>query len=114
MSWCPRAVTLWRSTALRLALAAFVVYNINLRPVSSADTFPTRYLPISILTEFDLDLDEFPFLIKAEHPFPGAENAGLPYYLQAAARASDVRVSGHARDPRDTCLRPPGPARTAR
>lgn len=82
MSWCPRAVTLWRSTALRLALAAFVVYNINLRPVSSADTFPTRYLPISILTEFDLDLDEFPFLIKAEHPFPGAENAGLPYYLQ--------------------------------
>jgi len=82
VSWRRRASTIWRSTALRLFIMAFVVYNANLRAISSADTFPARYLPISILTEFNLDLDEFPFLLKAGHPFPGGGNSGLPYFLQ--------------------------------
>lgn len=74
--------TLWRSTAFRLAAIAFLVYSANLRPITSADTFPTRYLPISILTEFDLDLDEFPFLLTSNAPLPGAEPSDLPYFLQ--------------------------------
>lgn len=53
------------SVAVRLALLAFVVYNVNLRAITSYDTYPARLLPISILTEFDLDLDEFAFLREA-------------------------------------------------
>lgn len=69
------------STAFRLAALAFVVYQANLRPVSSADTFPMRYAPISILTEGDLDFDEFDFLRAHPERTPGLE-PGLPYFLQ--------------------------------
>ena len=69
------------STAFRLAVMAFVVYQINLRPVSSADTFPMRYIPISLLTEGDLDLDEFTFLRARPERTPGLE-PGMPYFLQ--------------------------------
>ena len=83
--------TWWRAVrhvnpAVWLVVAAFLAYNGNLRSISSADTNPTRYLPISILTEFDLDLDEFDFLLT--YPRLGPE-AGTrdPYYVQ--------RVGGH-------------------
>ena len=79
------ARAIWSSTAIRLALVAFVVYNVNLRPISSADTFPTRYLPISILTEHNLDLDEFPFLITQDHRRPGADDSELPTTFSGGA-----------------------------
>ena len=47
---------------LILFLLCLVVYNINLREYSGNDTVPNRYIPITILKEFDLDLDEFDFL----------------------------------------------------
>jgi Dolichyl-phosphate-mannose-protein mannosyltransferase len=56
----------FHSTAVRLFFLAFIVYNVNLRSVTSLDTYPTRFLPISIIKEFNLDLDEFPFL----HHYP--------------------------------------------
>jgi hypothetical protein len=65
-----------------LAVVAFVVYNANLRSISSADTFPTRYLPISIIKERNFDLDEFAFLQDTTHLTPGFEETGIPYYLQ--------------------------------
>jgi hypothetical protein len=37
------------SRAVGLALLAFVVYNANLRSVTSFDANLTRYLPISII-----------------------------------------------------------------
>ena len=77
--WWGRRVA--ASTAFRLALVAFVVYQINLRPVSSADTFPMRYAPISILTEGDLDFDEFVFLRAEPEQHAGFE-PGMPYFLQ--------------------------------
>lgn len=52
------------SNFFRLVLLSVLVYNANLRSITSFDTNSTRYLPISILTEFDLDLDEFPFLLE--------------------------------------------------
>ena len=75
-----------------LALLAFVIYNANLRSITSFDTNPTRYLPISIIKQFDLDLDEFPFLHKYPEWWQGDKNAlpyykGVPYYL--------VYVRGH-------------------
>ncbi len=61
-------------SAVGLALLAFVVYNANLRSVTSLDTFATRVLPISIIREANLYLDEFSFLheypkwLKTEEP----------------------------------------------
>jgi hypothetical protein len=68
-------------TAFWLILLSFIVYNANLRSITSFDTNPTRYLPISIIKEFDLDLDEFPFLHKYPEWWHGDKNV-LPYYLQ--------------------------------
>ena len=53
-------------TAVGLALLAFVVYNANLRSITSLDTLATRFVPISVIKEFDLDLDEFPSI----HTYP--------------------------------------------
>jgi hypothetical protein len=52
--------------AARLSLLAFLVFNANLRSITSLDTYATRVLPISIIREGNLDLDEFPFL----HEYP--------------------------------------------
>lgn len=72
----------WHSTPARLAVGTFIVFNINLRSISSADTFPTRYLPIAILSGHGFHLDEFEFLRDARYTLPGDENSGVPYYLQ--------------------------------
>ena len=76
----------WRrmagSTACRLVALAFVVYQLNLRSISAADTFPTRYLPISILTHGNLYLDQFRFLIEQPYRAPGAADSAPAYYLQ--------------------------------
>lgn len=69
------------STALKLVLLAFVIYNANMRSITSFDTNATRYLPISIIKEFDLDLDEFSFLISL--PEGSAANINdTPYWVQ--------------------------------
>ena len=68
-------------TTFWLVVLAFINYTANLRSITSFDTSPTRYLPISIIKEFDLDLDEFPFL----HHYPEwwrGDKSTLPYYLQ--------------------------------
>ena len=70
------------STAFRLAAATFIVFNLNLRSVSSADTFPTRYLPIAMLSGEGFHLDSFEFLRDSRYPLPGGDNDGLPHYLQ--------------------------------
>src|SRR5919106_2673980 len=40
-----------------LALCSFLVYNVNLRPISAGDCFPARYLPFAVLEEGSLHLD---------------------------------------------------------
>ena len=57
---------LYNSTTIRLILLSFIVYNANLRSITSFDTNPTRYLPISLIKHFSLNLDEFTFL----HRYP--------------------------------------------
>jgi hypothetical protein len=50
----------WRrdfSTALVLGLVAFLVYNANLRLISSGDNYPARYLPFGILGHGTVLLD---------------------------------------------------------
>lgn len=60
------------ATAALLFLAPFLVYVANGRVLGSGDTIPAKYLPLSILREFNFDLDEFPFLYDPV----------IPYFLQ--------------------------------
>ncbi|MBM4043903.1 MAG: tetratricopeptide repeat protein [Planctomycetes bacterium] len=62
-----------------LFVCSFSLYNSNLREISEDDTIATRFLPVSLVTEFDLTLDEFLFL------YEGRDKP--PYYL--------ARVNGH-------------------
>ena len=62
------------SVAVGLSVLAFSVYNLNFREVSEDDTLAVRFLPLSILGERDLDLDEFGVLYEGE--------PRLPYYLK--------------------------------
>jgi hypothetical protein len=64
---------------LLLFLACLVVYNANLREVSSQDTMATRILPVIVLVEQRLVLDRFFQGSPVEQP--------LPYWVQ--------RVGGH-------------------
>ena len=47
-----------RAQAL-LFVALLLIYNLNLRQVSSHDTYASRFVPISVLRDGDLILDEF-------------------------------------------------------
>jgi hypothetical protein len=58
----------WRSPLL-LFLGVVFVYSLNNRPLTAGDTIPASYLPLSLLREFDFDLDEFPFLYEDEMPW---------------------------------------------
>ena len=55
-------------TATALFVAAFVLYNLNGRQISSDDTRAARYVPISILREGNIDLHEF-FGTRTSYPY---------------------------------------------
>jgi hypothetical protein len=65
-----------------LLLVVVLVYLANGRSIGAGDTVPARYLPISMLREFNFDLDEFTFLYdetgRRTYPFVG----DLPYFLR--------------------------------
>jgi hypothetical protein len=67
--------------ALALAVGSFVLYNANVREVSSADTIPARVLPHEVIQHGRLDLD------RLFRGWPAA--APLPYWVQ--------RVGSHHR-----------------
>jgi len=55
----------YRKDVLLIVLLSLFIYNINLRVIyRSSDALPAEYLPYSILTEGDLDLNEFPQLYE--------------------------------------------------
>jgi Dolichyl-phosphate-mannose-protein mannosyltransferase len=54
---------------LLLFLAVIFVYHLNGKTLGAGDTIPASYLPLSLLREFDFDLDEFPFLYEGEMPW---------------------------------------------
>lgn len=75
------AVRIWHNTALRLAVLAFIVFNINLRSETSMDTYATRYIPVGIVTRLSLTVDQFPYL----HTYPSwwhDTSDKIPYYVQ--------------------------------
>ena len=44
-------------------LVIVLVYNLNLREIG--DTTPAKLIPVSIIREFNLNLDEFPLIYKS-------------------------------------------------
>ena len=65
-SVCGRSRTR-RNVELLLFIGLLAAYNINLRQVSSYDTYASRFVPVSILRDGDVILDEFvPEAIKQQ------------------------------------------------
>jgi hypothetical protein len=52
-----------------LFVGVVFIYSLNGRALTTGDTIPASYLPLSLLREFDFDLDEFPFLYAGEMPW---------------------------------------------
>ena len=68
-------------SSLLLFFGLVFVYNVNLRQVSSHDTYASRFVPISILRDGDLILDEFvPETIKQQ----AGDDFFSDYFLYAA------------------------------
>ena len=70
--------TEWRF-GLLLCLACLLVYSLNMREISAADTRPARLLPVALILDHRLTLDRF----FADYPV----GRPLPYWVQ--------RVGGH-------------------
>ena len=97
--WRARRRGILASVSLRGPLLLFFgvvfVYSLNGRTLTAGDTIPASYLPLSLLREFDFDLDEFSFLYEGEMPWfvqringhivsaypPWAGVLALPVYL---------------------------------
>jgi hypothetical protein len=52
-----------------LFVGVVFIYSFNGRALTAGDTIPASYLPLSLLREFDFDLDEFPFLYEEAMPW---------------------------------------------
>ncbi len=68
-----------------LFAALLAVYLANGKTLGSGDTFPARYLPLSLLHEGSFYLDAFPFLYDGRAQ--AERRGGLPYYV--------IRAKGH-------------------
>ena len=72
MSSLARIKAVLGSKSFLLVFSLFIIYHINFQSnTGTTDTFPALLLPISILSKFNVNLDEFTFLVRD----------GLPYYL---------------------------------
>jgi len=67
----------FRFIYILIFLCSSLIYNLNFREVSELDTYATRFLPISILKEFNLNLDEF-FILH----YDKRDQSELPYYIR--------------------------------
>jgi len=85
-----RFATLWSRlrgrenwAALGLSLALWLVYQSNARFIAGSDVYPARFIPVSLVTEGDYDLDEFTFIRdQGKYGVPGGNlfsEPGAPY-----------------------------------
>ncbi|MBU1849699.1 MAG: hypothetical protein KKH40_03145 [Nanoarchaeota archaeon] len=58
----------------------FLIYNINLRVLTSADNIPAHYIPISLIKEGNFDLNEYVDNLSKDTYLIGKENR-RPYYM---------------------------------
>jgi len=52
-----------------LFLGVLLIFHVNDGVRATGDSIPARYLPVSLLQDFDFDFDEFPFLYKNDMPY---------------------------------------------
>jgi hypothetical protein len=52
-----------------LFIGVVFIYSLSGRALTTGDTIPASYLPLSLLREFNFDLDEFPFLYAGQMPY---------------------------------------------
>lgn len=90
---------------LAVFAVALAIYLANGRSIPSDDTVPARLLPLSLLSERDFDLDEFPFLYEDGRPYflqnahgrwvstypVGAAIAAVPFFAPLVAAGVDPR-----------------------
>jgi len=54
--------------SIYLFLAAFFIYNLNLRPIPSGDTSPAALLPFAIWSEHTITFDRFAsWYVESQH-----------------------------------------------
>jgi hypothetical protein len=85
-------------TAIILEFVVFVTYNVNLRSITSFDTYPTRLLPISIIRHFTLNLDSFEAIESVPQWYVQRGSAVPNRGSQSASHQPNywlVRVRGH-------------------
>jgi hypothetical protein len=80
---------------LALVVGLLCVYNVNLRQVSSFDTYASRLAPISLLRDGDLVLDEFfPDALAAEAETEAS--GALPYFFNYLIHARGHFYDSHS------------------
>lgn len=87
------------------------VFRVCARPGASGDPIPARHIPISLLTEGDLDLDEFSSIVDVPAPYyltrrgghvysifpPAGGVLATPFFAAARALGADVVHDDRAR-----------------
>jgi hypothetical protein len=71
LSLSGRLKAIFLSRTFLLFCLVFIIYNVNFRSLATSDTYPATLLPLSIIYEFNLDLNEYAFYFKS----------GLPYFI---------------------------------
>ena len=86
-----------------LLFVLFVIYNANFRTIGWDDTYPTRFMPFSLLIDHSLYLDEW-----IQRPSGKPFGAEWPLLRRKVAPPLDVVVSDHHACSCDAALRSTG------
>lgn len=78
---------------LLLGLAFFLIYNANLRSIGGGDTYPARYLPLSIWKHHSLTLDPIASLVAQGRPVPsGPGQSNAAFWVIKSPKGSIVSL----------------------
>lgn len=77
----------WRwdlAICLLLGLVFFLIYNANQRSMGAADTYPARYLPLSILKHHSLTLDPIVSLVAQGREVPAGKSTTAFWMIKSS------------------------------
>lgn len=78
---------------LLLGLAFLLIYNANLRSIGGGDTYPARYLPLSIWKHHSLTLDPIAPLVAQGRPVPtGQGQSSAAFWVIKSPEGSTVSL----------------------
>lgn len=76
--------------AVLLGLAAFLIYNANLRAIPAADTYAARYLPFSILQHRSIVLDPIASIVEQGRQAPTSQRPADTAFWMRAGRGDHL------------------------